>query len=276
MFGEIAKTFGRGFLVAWFVPASVFLAANLAMWLVGQGRPLLPFMLGLGSAKGVALLAGAFLLALGLSILQSPIVKAFEGYHEAFFRNMAVILALLAIATYLWFPVYGPAARPVTFEATKVWIIPAGLAAISLLLWIGHPLGKSWQRYRFRQARLRTDNESRHEFSRHFPHDDGNVLPTRVGNSIRAFESHATVYNIDPITSWYRLVAVIPKEYQSQIGDAEANFYAVLNLSAVAYISAAEIVSIWVLWNDVRWLVAGLAVFVAAFAIYRFACAYAR
>ncbi|GJH28793.1 hypothetical protein [Caballeronia novacaledonica] len=56
-----------------------------------------------------------------------------------------------------------------------------------------------------------------------YPEEPSLVLPTRFGNVLRSFEMYAgTVYGVESIHTWPRLLAVIPKEYQSILADARA------------------------------------------------------
>jgi hypothetical protein len=56
-----------------------------------------------------------------------------------------------------------------------------------------------------------------------FPDTKGLVLPTRFGNSIRAFEVYPrVVYGFEAVGGWERLLAVMPKEYREQIDNSKA------------------------------------------------------
>ena len=55
------------------------------------------------------------------------------------------------------------------------------------------------------------------------PLRDEEILPTRFGNAIRAFETYpAEIYGADAISIWLRLSSVIPKEYMQQIQDTRS------------------------------------------------------
>jgi hypothetical protein len=56
-----------------------------------------------------------------------------------------------------------------------------------------------------------------------YPAQRGLVLPTRFGNVLRAFEMYAgEVYGVESIHAWPRLLAVVPKDYQTTLADARA------------------------------------------------------
>ena len=64
-----------------------------------------------------------------------------------------------------------------------------------------------------------------------FPHDEHLVLPTTIGNSIRAFEVYPrVVYGIDAIPAWPRLAMILPEQARAQINDSRAIFDFAANL----------------------------------------------
>lgn len=72
-----------------------------------------------------------------------------------------------------------------------------------------------------------------------FPAREDLVLPTRLGNVIRSFESYSLrQYGMDAVTFWPRLVSVIPKDYASAIDEAKASFDFMLNCSALSSLLA--------------------------------------
>ena len=277
MFGEIAKTFGRNFLVSCFVPAAVFIAAHIALWLLLKGLPLMAFIQSLETRRGILLLVCAFLLALAVSVIQTPLIKVFEGYEPHFFRNAAILFALLAAFSYWYAPFTDWYTSPADWHASlgRAWIVAASLAAVFALVWVGHGYAERRHRARFKTDILQPDVETRYELFRRYPQEE-NILPTKLGNCIRAFESHAAMYNIEPITAWYRLLAVIPKDFQEQIATAEANFQAVINLTAVALLLSMVVFAVGVVLADKPFLVASLILCALGYALYRFACVYAR
>ncbi len=74
-----------------------------------------------------------------------------------------------------------------------------------------------------------------------YPLEDGQLLPTRFGNAIRAFETYGrTRFNLDSQTLWHELYAVAPKYLQVEIESARSSvdfFVAVIYLSSVFSIS---------------------------------------
>ncbi len=261
--GEIVKTFGRSFLVSCFLPAGALIAANIVFWLTLSSKPVMAFLQTIESARGVTLLVCTFVVGLAISVLQNPLIRLFEGYERRLFRSAAAVFAALILPTYWWSRVSG------------AWMIPAVLAVLSVAVWVSHLIGASWQRRRFREEKLKTDVNAKYEFFRNYPMEEQYVLATKLGNRIRAFESHAAVYHIDPITTWYRLLAVIPSDFQEQIGTAEANFDAVINLAAVAFLLALEALGIYLVHGHGGWLTTALILAATGYALYQVACNYA-
>jgi uncharacterized repeat protein (TIGR01451 family) len=73
----------------------------------------------------------------------------------------------------------------------------------------------------------------------HYPDEKGLVLPTRLGNELRAFERYPSVeYKMDAILLWPRMVAVIPPDYAGTIGDARTSLVFLVNLSFLSAVLA--------------------------------------
>lgn len=80
------------------------------------------------------------------------------------------------------------------------------------------------------------------EVNTEFPAQKHLVLPTRLGNVIRSFESYPeTHYSMDSIALWPRLVGVIEKEYAAAVDEAKASFDFMLNSAALSAVLSAAI-----------------------------------
>ncbi len=78
-------------------------------------------------------------------------------------------------------------------------------------------------------------NLALHEFYRRFPADRDLVLPTGLGNAIRAFETYSDrIYGVDAIPGWPRLAGVIPDSYAKGLDAARAEVDFFVNLTFVA------------------------------------------
>lgn len=77
------------------------------------------------------------------------------------------------------------------------------------------------------------------------PGDEGDLLPTRLGNAIRSFELYSTsAYGIDAIVLWPRLIAKMDSAFASTIDEAKASFDFMLNCSFLSALTALSIVGI--------------------------------
>lgn len=68
-----------------------------------------------------------------------------------------------------------------------------------------------------------------------FPNDDLLILPTRLGNVIRSFELYpAVIYEVESISTWPRLLGVVPKEYQAALSDTKSQVDFFVSLTFVS------------------------------------------
>ncbi len=90
-------------------------------------------------------------------------------------------------------------------------------------------------------------------FRQRFPHKEEHILPTRLGNVIRAFEGYPGIaYNVESISVWPRLQSVIPSEFLSTLTDAKAQVDLFVNI-----IVLATGLSVWYAYNFVLPLIDG-------------------
>ena len=114
-----------------------------------------------------------------------------------------------------------------------------------------------------------------------YPLDDTQVVPTRLGNSIRAFETYGkTRFNLDSQTLWSELCSVVPKYLQSELDQSRAivDFFVALFYACVT----AALLSIAMGISDMtatRNFVFGALMLLASWGAYEMAvrsCAYWR
>lgn len=85
-----------------------------------------------------------------------------------------------------------------------------------------------------------------------FPDGETLVLPTRLGNVIRSFESYPDrQYKIAGITVWTRLIAKIDKDYAVALDDAKTSFDFTLNCSALSGALALAVLIVGLLYPSV-------------------------
>ncbi|WP_405807481.1 hypothetical protein OG729_20175 [Streptomyces sp. NBC_00210] len=99
-----------------------------------------------------------------------------------------------------------------------------------------------------------------------YPGDDSQIMPTRLGNAIRRFETYGQDrYQIDAVALWYELSFSVPKELRDQIDSARANVdffvcllygHVLVAVSAGATLLAADHPYALILWASMIGLLA--------------------
>ncbi|HEX3454158.1 MAG TPA: hypothetical protein VHS03_05995 [Gaiellaceae bacterium] len=107
---------------------------------------------------------------------------------------------------------------------------------------------------------------------RWYPKRRGRLLPTRLGNSIRAFEEHSNVrWGLDGVTIWPRIEALLSSDERELLVDAKINLYVFLNGSVGAVVlGTCLVVDQAVYGARPTWVWALLTIpFVVSYALYR-------
>jgi hypothetical protein len=213
LFGQLPKLFDRNFVIGYFLPVVLFAAASY----------------GVATGFGVSGSLGSE----SLSLLTKESVPA----------NTATIALVPLVTT--------------TIIALGLWLVAVLLLAMNrplyqlmegygeynparLLVW------KEKRRYNRLQARKRRATEYaekhylKYQEAEQFPAED-DLLPTRFGNTIRAWEIYPdVVYGIEAVEGWNRLAAVITKDYQTLVNEAKVQTDFWLNLWCLGFLVAVE------------------------------------
>lgn len=219
MFAEFPKLFGKSFAIGFLAPtAAIATAVWLLFWAHAASVDLLGVaktdILGLGAISLVVL----WIFAIALMGISRGLIRLLEGYgklnpftvieHFELDRFDALHESVEKSGTVLR---NAAAALEAHRRAMRRRHPPAGAAATLATL-----------EREFREAETAYGKHLL-EFSEQFPNRRKHVLPTRFGNTVRAFEVYSgVVYGLDSIPGWPRLLSVLPKDYREQIGDAEA------------------------------------------------------
>jgi hypothetical protein len=276
MIGDIAKSLGLSFFVARLIAAAILVYAQAVLVFTKTLRmPADAFWRVPGLPDYAVPVALTFLCAILMNGFQVQIIKVYEGYRfvQVGFAGGALLAASCAV--WRWSP--WRHALPV-FLAISGAVLLLGWAAHWLLLAYHRRTAKRLDEAMKRDRAKGVDTRAReHHRSRRYP-PAGAELPTKLGNAIRAFEYHAQIYAIDPITMWYRLAAVIPDSFQQKLEGAETAFCFVLNLSLVFQALAVEALAIAVVNPVARagFLALAVAEAVVAVVLYRAACTAAQ
>jgi hypothetical protein len=198
MLSSLPKLFDKNFVIGFFLPA--LLAVLAAAWTFPQVSLLEP-----------------------LRTLAASDKKLSELLYVAL---MVWVLAIVLLTT-----------NNFQYRLLEGYSVPVALRA-----WVS-----GWQRFRFRRltakvARLQGQTGRQSELIsatlallNGFPTSIDQLLPTRFGNAIRAFEVYPRrVYGADSIPVWLRLGSVIPKSFAAQIEDARSRVDCLMNVACLA------------------------------------------
>lgn len=215
MFGQVAGVFGRSFIVGFFMPAALFVAAQwLLLNFVSPDSLLAEILTGLQPFPFLAAtrdttvqLAAAtsmtIALAFILQLVNNILIRLFEGYY---FKDKP---------PFCWLA---------TREKTEY-----------------DRLVKEVKDLRSNDPSMAPqDREKFAWLCERFPNLEW-LMPTKLGNVIRAFEIYPIdTYGIDAVYAWPRLQTVIPKDYLEAVDAAESNFTALINIFTLLIIIGIE------------------------------------
>lgn len=206
MLTDVSKAMGRSFFLGAFLPA-VFLVTNItcAIVLVSDSK-IVTEQIGFASIVAMCL-AAAFFIATVFWSLNIWIVRLYEGYPIAGWQfNM----------------------RRVQSRREKLHKEIADLRA--KLKTQRNKQGNHGDNLRVTDLQVKAEVE--------YPPASAELLPSKLGNIIRAFEYYpATRYNIETITVWPRLLAILSKSRLDAINVEKSLMDFWLNLSLALLIS---------------------------------------
>lgn len=224
MFGNIVSVLGKNFLVANAVPACLFFLAHAAaleptdlltgyfayIWSKMNSSPSDAAILL--SISATLLLVTSFFAALLLDTFSVSITKLFEGYVGQ------------------------------KWKCTR-WLLD-------------HYKKKHQERFQRRQCeigKMEQEGEkllAEHELSRQYPSSLDAILPTKLGNVLRASEDYPyKIWGIDSIHMWPRLIAVVPEGHTKLLVDAQTALNFLLNISFLSIVFGLEcLVWLGLLW----------------------------
>lgn len=213
MFSELPKLFDRDFAVGYFLPVACLFGALYGLlevfhraYLIGPLKET-NILVGTTLLSLIAWLVGVLLLA-----LNRPLYQLFEGYKWPLNTQL------------------GKRRERMHFTRLLKQIDNAYLAA---------------QQFRERNEAVPADLEQEQgdllmTRAERFPYRSRDVLGTKFGNTIRAFETYPkAMYGFDTIEGWLRLLAVVPKDYRQMIDSAKAQTDFWLNLWFLGYVTSA-------------------------------------
>jgi len=198
VFGELPKIFDRNFVIAFFLPALVFVAANLGLFVAFDlFSPLISFMRSelLQGASTLGIMS--WTLGVLLLVLNYNIYRTLEGYGK-----------------------YNPLQFLKKYEINRFNRLQGSLTKLRRQIQDGDASGE--EEVVLNELRAQRDKLLRTKVQE-FPLDARRLLPTKFGNVLRSFEDYPPdIYGVDSIIVWVRLLAVITKDYRELLDSAKA------------------------------------------------------
>jgi len=203
-FSDITGIFSRYFVVGFFLPAFVSL---ISFRLTANADSVPDELASRPEATELLILGGvAVVLGLALSGGSYYITRLFEGY-----------------------PLDRLSGKRVVGRLHHVALLPERRR-------FGRLFGIRENKSRPNQERARAG----WTLDRSFPRDEDDLLPTRLGNALRAFERHSNVrWGLDGITIWPRIEMLLSAEERELHVDAKIDFYVFLNAAFGAFVVGA-------------------------------------
>jgi hypothetical protein len=118
--------------------------------------------------------------------------------------------------------------------------------------WFQKMVEKRWQRWRKKRAEAAKSDPSRYaalqdRLHHEYPPQAERLLPTRLGNALRAAEDYPiTTYGMDAVFWWPRLIPLLPEAVQKGIEDALTPLLALLNLATlIGLVAVGGAIHLW-------------------------------
>ena len=218
MFGHLPRLFDRNFIVGYFLPAAVFIAAS--HWLISREFNLKLEFFGDLFKKDI----GDNLLIFGL--------LSFVG---------GILLAVANLVLLRFLEGYWPLGLDRRLNWVEKWRyrrLGKSIDRVNRQYRVYQTLGKEpCNKLKIKLARLSLQSAER------FAPEEHLLLPTSLGNILRAAEAYPRVmYGIDGVAGWNRLLGVVPTEYLNLVNVARTNLDLWVNLCVLSLLILAEYV----------------------------------
>lgn len=214
MFGELPKLFDRDFAIAYFLPSASFVTASYCILIRFSLSPVVLALSADSVLKDLASLGLLSLLgAIILLIANRGIVRLLEGYWPF---GLGYWVNWLQLRRF----------RRLSRESAKSDVDKQSYEQRN---------EEFPRKLQNKRNRIKEDQANR------FPNEERLILPTSFGNTYRAFEVYPRVmYGINAIPGWFRLLAVVPKDYRALLDAARAQVDFWVNLSFLSLIVIIE------------------------------------
>lgn len=212
MFASLSTLADRSFVISYVLPTLLFsLAAVFLYWdFAGVREIFQDFVVEGNVSKLLHLTVIAWSVSLCLSLVSIPLIKLLEGYHRP-------------ISKLEWLRRSERRRRQALrdeYERAPEEIKTARIDKSDRLTMELLQIQKVDLAVAYRDS---------------FPKSEASVMPTRLGNAIRAFEEYpAAIHGADSVTLWPSLLSVMPERFEKLIADSRAKFEFLLNVSALS------------------------------------------
>ena len=269
---SISGYFSRSLILGTFLPVTIFVVLSLLFLvpILPAGITLSVLLEGLDTGKIVGITFVIIVLSGLLFNMNIPILRLYEGYPwsnsgigawlrgrhvRRFIEDQQILESLRAVLRKMEAVDrnFGANAQLVqeVLENTKSLSSTLNQIDLSnrkwLQFWHGtQDVGQSnllREHWRALSQNLRSGfSDYRIQVKRRYPDRAEHILPTRLGNVVRAFEFYSDrEYGIDSVEIWPRLVAVVPAPYASSIDETKSTFDFMLNCSFLSAVLATVV-----------------------------------
>jgi hypothetical protein len=242
MFGSSAEQLGRRFVVAQLTPAAL-LCAGLSILALPElswlGSPTeltwLRLQFGRFGETPVVFSATAVLAAILISQYERTFTRIAEGYLTKALGIVGATLILLATFSAGW-NWWTKSQSPLPLALAAPGLVTLAISVAQTVSRKGHvakylALEEEWRNEKDRLAKFTLERQ----ITEQYPRDANYVRPTRFGNTYRAAEYYPHyMFNVDAVTMWPRLMAVVPQDYQRSLDSAETSVAFSINMCFAA------------------------------------------
>lgn len=255
MFSKLPDLFERKFAIGFFLPVVIFVVINLALL---DKYDLLPSFLIIDTANQtdflfriVIVVIYSWFLSILLSATNRDIIRVMEGYGRFNPLRIYIIIEKRRFKN-LRDEINKLTELDKEIEDENQTINPHNLDNVATRK-IDELKIKSITKARIEREGIKCISKTRGDLllrkAHRFPKEDF-LLPTPFGNIIRAFESYtSTMYGIDAIPGWNRLLTVVPKDYQDLIDNAKSQVDFWINTSLLSIITLLE----YIIFSILKW-----------------------
>ncbi len=211
MFNELPGFFDRNFIIAFFLPALLFVLVGLGLMTGFDIESSLTKTITDDLYKGATII-GVISWVIGVLLLSVnfKILRLFEGYGS-----------------------YNPLKLLKPVQKRKFFQIEEKKLQLRDALAKAQSLGDEEEVAKINAQRIDLHQRA----ADRYPPNRSRVLPTAFGNAVRAFEDYPEqMYGLDAIVSWVRLLAVIPKDFREMISSARSQVDMWMNFRLLSYI----------------------------------------